>query len=253
MKARTILACGMAALALAACNKTKNDTGAPSAAESKVTITQANPPPGGTWADVVNQTGNGFMMGNPNAKVKLVEIGALTCPHCREFDETGVPTLIDKYVKTGQLSWEFRPYLLNGLDIPANLIASCNGTKSFFPLVRALYKDQSEWIGKIQAVPQDKMQQVQNLPPEQQFAQMASLAGLQDWAAARGVPQAKSAQCLRNQAEANKLVQFSGDVPNQFPDIPGTPSILIDGKMFEIKVGSPAWDQLKVGLDEALK
>ena len=48
------------------------------------------------------------MMGNPNAKVKLIEIGSLTCPHCREFDEKGVPTLIDKYVKTGQVSWEFR-------------------------------------------------------------------------------------------------------------------------------------------------
>ena len=41
------------------------------------------------------------MMGNPNAKVKLVEIGSLTCPHCREFDEKGVPTLVDKYVKIG--------------------------------------------------------------------------------------------------------------------------------------------------------
>ena len=95
----------------------------------------------------------GFMMGNPNAKVKLVEIGALTCPHCREFDEKGVPTLVDKYVKSGQVSWEFRTYLLNGFDIPAALIARCNGAKTYFPLVRAMYKDQPVWVGKIQATP----------------------------------------------------------------------------------------------------
>ena len=29
----------------------------------------------------------GFVMGNPNAKVKLIEFGSLTCPHCAEFEE----------------------------------------------------------------------------------------------------------------------------------------------------------------------
>src|SRR5438067_9637738 len=120
MKVRIFLACTMAALALAGCNTNKNQTQGTVVANETVAITQATPPPGGTWADVVNATSAGFMMGNPNAKVKLTEIGALTCPHCREFDETGVPELIDKYVKTGRVAWEFRPYLLNGLDIPAN-------------------------------------------------------------------------------------------------------------------------------------
>ena len=103
---------------------------------------------------VVNETAAGYMMGNPNAKVKLVEVGALTCPHCREFDEKGVPNLVDKYVKTGQVSWEFRNYMLHGLDVSATLIARCNGLKSFFPLVRAFYKDQPTWIGKISATPE---------------------------------------------------------------------------------------------------
>src|SRR5439155_7485003 len=103
----------MAALALAGCNKSKNQSTAVS--NDTVTITQATPPPGGDWTEVVNATSAGFLMGNPNAKVKLAEIGALTCPHCREFDETGVPELIDKYVKTGRVSSDFRPYLLNGL------------------------------------------------------------------------------------------------------------------------------------------
>ena len=26
-------------------------------------------------------------MGNPNAKVKLIEIGSLSCPHCRAFED----------------------------------------------------------------------------------------------------------------------------------------------------------------------
>src|SRR5206468_5999183 len=106
MKVRTFLICAMAALALAACNKKQSPSESGAVSNDTVTITQATPPPGGNWSDVVNATTAGFMMGNPNAKVKLTEIGALTCPHCREFDETGVPELIDKYVKAGRVSWE---------------------------------------------------------------------------------------------------------------------------------------------------
>jgi protein-disulfide isomerase len=249
MKPFAFLACAAAALAVTACNKSAEQGSAP-AADDTVKITQANPPPGGNWTDVVNETAAGFMMGNPSAKVKLIEIGALTCPHCRAFDEEGVPTLVDKYVKSGQVSWEFRPYLLHGLDLPTNLIARCNGTKSFFPLARALYHDQPDWIGKIQTVPQDKLEQVQNLPINQQFVQLASLAGLQDWAAARGVPQDKANQCLRDENEVNKLVQLSSDVPNQFPDFPGTPTFVINGKMLK---ETASWDKLRPQLDEALK
>ena len=249
MKRSAFLACAAATLALAGCNK-KNEQGGAPAADAGVKITTAKPPPGGNWSDVVNETAAGFMMGDPNAKVKLVEIGALTCPHCRAFDEEGVPTLIEKYVKTGQVSWEFRPYLLHGLDLPTNLIARCNGVKSFFPLARALYHDQPDWIGKLQAVPQAQLEQVQNLPVNQQFVELATLAGLQDWAAARGVPQDKANQCLRDENEVNKLVQLSSDVSTHFPDFPGTPSFVLNGTMLK---ETATWEKLKPQLDEALQ
>ena len=249
MKARILLTCAAAALALAGCNKNKNE--APSAAANEtVKITQANPPPGGDWTDVVNATAAGYMMGNPNAKVKLVEVGALTCPHCREFEEKGAPILEEKYVKSGQVSWEFRTYLLHGLDLPAALIATCNGAQSFFPLSKALYRDQEVWLGKVMAVPQAQLEQVQNLPINQQFVQLATLAGLQDWAAARGVPADKANQCLRDENEVNKLVQLSSDVSTQYPDFPGTPSFIINGTMLS---QTASWEKLQPQLDEALK
>src|SRR6476469_6687200 len=123
MKAQILLASAMAVLALAACNKNKNE-GAGTAVKETVKITQAAPPPGGTWADVTNATSaGGFMMGNPNAKVKLVEIGSLFCPVCKRFADEGVPTLVNDYVKTGKISWEFRPYIIHGpIDMAANLV-----------------------------------------------------------------------------------------------------------------------------------
>ena len=97
-------------------------------------------------------------MGNPDAKVKLIEYGSLTCPHCREFDETGVTPLINNYVKSGRVSYEFRNYVRDAFDLSASLVARCNGAKSFFPLERAMYKDQPTWVAKIQAVPQNQLE-----------------------------------------------------------------------------------------------
>lgn len=246
MKPYAFLACATALVALAGCNKNQSNV----TSNEPVKLEQVAPPPGGDWTEVVSATSAGFIMGNPNAKVKLVEIGALTCPHCRAFEEEGAPTLVDKYVKSGQVSWEFRPYLLHGLDLPAVLIASCNGAKSFFPLMKAMYGDQEKWVGNVEAAPAAQQDQVQNLPVNQQFVALARLAGLQDWAAARGVAQAKSNQCLSNEKEINRLVQVSGDVTNQFPSFEGTPSFVINGTMLD---KTAAWSVLKPQLDAALK
>lgn len=249
MLGRTFLIGAATALALAGCNKNNGGSTATAANES-VTITQANPPPGGTWADVVNETSDGVMMGNPNAKVKLVEIASLGCPFCKKFDEEGAPHLVD-YVKSGQMSWEFRPYLIHGpVDMAATLIVRCNGVKSFFPLMLALYKDQESWIGKVEAAPQDKLAQMQELPTQQVFGAFASLAGLQDWAAARGVPQAKSNQCLSDQKMIDHAVQVTANVTNQYPDFKGTPSFVLNGQLL---ADTASWDKLKPQLEAVLK
>ena len=61
------------------------------------------------WSRTVAVTPEGgFRMGNPAAHVKVVEYGSLACPHCRHFEETGYRPLVQKYVRTGQVSYEFR-------------------------------------------------------------------------------------------------------------------------------------------------
>ena len=46
-------------------------------------------------------------MGNPAAAVKLVEYGSLSCPHCAHFAESGFKPLVDKYVDSGKVSYEY--------------------------------------------------------------------------------------------------------------------------------------------------
>lgn len=246
MKPSVFLICAAAVIATAGCNSKQGDA----ATNAPVKLEQVSPPKGGDWSQVVNPTAaGGFMMGNPNAKLKLVEFGSMTCPHCAEFDEKGVPTLIEKYVKTGQLSWEFRNYVRDGFDVAASLIARCNGAKSFFPLTRALYKDQPNWVAKIQNTPEDQLKTMQDLPPGQQFVALGKVAGLPDWAAARGVAPAKANQCLGNERSVDQLVQMASDTTTQFPDFQGTPTFVLNGTMLE---KTATWEALEPQLKTAL-
>lgn len=248
MKRSHILVAAIAILASGACNAEKgSDAGTTTTGAAAPAV---KPPAGGDWSQVVAATpAGGFMMGNPNATVKLVEFGSMTCPHCREFDESGMQPLVDKYVKTGRVSFEFRNYVRDPFDLAGALIARCNGPKGFFPLTRAMFKDQPNWIAKLQTVPPEQQQALATLPPSRQFVEIAKLAGFQQWAAQRGLPSAKSTACLSNEAEVNRLVQMTSDVNSQFPQFPGTPSFTLNGELLD-KAGT--WPLLEPKLREAL-
>jgi protein-disulfide isomerase len=106
-------------------------------------------------------------------------------------------------------------------------------------------------MAKIQAADPAVMQQVQALPPQQQFGELAKVAGFQDWAAMRGLPAEKSAACLANQSEVDRLVQMQNDAVSSY-DIPGTPSFLLNGELVPIEPGSTPWQQLEAKIKSAL-
>jgi protein-disulfide isomerase len=207
------------------------------------------------WSTVVNPTpAGGFVMGNPGAKIKLVEYGSMTCPHCARFDASGVPNLIDKYVKTGEVSWEFRNYVRDALDLTAALIARCNGPRSFFPVTRTFFKEQPNWEARVQNLPQDRVKAVDDLPPKQKFAALADLSGLSQLAAARGLPPARSKQCLSNDSSINQLVKMTGNATTEYPDFKGTPTFVINGAMVDLGPVTEAqvWPALESKIRAAL-
>ena len=246
IKAATTMASALA-LVLAGCHSNQGNTGTSS---EDVKYANTTPPKGGDWSQVINATPDGgVMMGNPNAKVHLIEIGSLTCPHCREFEETAVDQLVAKYVKTGKVSYEFRNYIRDMFDLSAVLIAKCNRPEAFFPLSRAFYDDQPNWVGNVIKIPAAQQQAMQNLPENQIELEAAQAAGLLDWAAARGVPQAKSTQCLTDTKKIDEIVNQSGAISGQWPDFSGTPNFVINGTL-DTKIAK--WPDLDAALQKAL-
>jgi protein-disulfide isomerase len=245
MKSAYVMLAAAAIFASAACNAEKGTS-----ANTDNTPIKAIKAPNGDWSKLVSRTeAGGYIMGNPNADVKLVEFGSLTCPHCAEFDEKGGDKLINDYVKSGRVSWEFRNFVRDPFDLTASLLARCAGPDRFFPLSHELYADQRNWTSKIQEIPQEQFQALQSMGPEKQFLEIAKLSQLQQWAAQRGVPSGKSNVCLTDQNEINRLVQMNGDTTTQFPEFTGTPSFVINGKMLK---ETATWEKLEPQLRDAL-
>ena len=238
-----------AALFAAGCNKDKSATVDGGGDAPAVTATPVAAPNGGDWTTIVKATPEGgFVMGNANAKVKLVEYGSLTCPHCAEFDEKGVPSLIDNYVKKGLVSWEFRNYVRDPFDMTAAKLANCGGEASYFGLTRSFYADQKEWYGKIQQADPARLQAIQNAAPAVQFATIADIAGFLPWAAQRGLPREKAQACLADKALTDKLVKVNADAISNY-NLAGTPTFLINNNVVQ---NAATWVDLEPAIKRAL-
>lgn len=207
-------------------------------------------PNGGEWTEVVSATPEGgFVMGNPDAKVKVVEFASMTCGHCADFAATALPVLADKYVKSGQVSLEIRNFVRDPADVAAALLARCNGPAPFFKLTDQIFGAQEEWIGKLQQMPASEQQRLQSMTPNDAAAMMARQAGLVDFVRLRGVPTEKAEACLADKEQLQKLVGMTGAAQSQH-QVMGTPAFLING---QLAPDTASWPMLEPKIQQALR
>lgn len=227
MKAYSGLALIALSLTLAACGKSEEGakpTGEPVAAVA--------PPAGTSWSQTVSETPDGYyLMGNPDAKVKLVEFGSYTCSHCKDFTAEASEE-INKLVDTGKMSFEFRPYVRDPIDISTALLARCGGKDIYYPLSEQFFANQTAMFDKVQAMGDARYQAVMSAPPAQRFGQLASDLGLVEFAQQRGISADQAKQCLADTAAAEKLAKGVETANSQY-QITGTPSFLINGVLVD--------------------
>src|SRR3546814_8233 len=108
---RTILLTSMGALALAACGESKTDP-----AKEQEVVAKVAPPAGKSWSEIVRVDGDGMVMGNPEAPIKLEEFGAFTCGHCAKFTQDSHEELKRDFIDTGRVSYKLTPFMLHPVD-----------------------------------------------------------------------------------------------------------------------------------------
>lgn len=247
MKKTLALATLSLALAVTGCGKKEGES---NTANMAAPAAPGAPYTGKDWSETIVKTPEGgFRMGNPDAPVKLVEYASITCPHCRDFTKTGGEILKTSYVRTGKLSWEYRNFVLNPLDVAATLVARCQGPETFFPFIEQLYATQTEWVGKFNSVDEKTLQSVGTLPQQEQFTKLVELSGLQDFFKAHGVPDDRIKACLSDKNALAELLKIREHGANE-DKVDGTPNFLINGERQE---GVYDWPGLETKLREHVR
>lgn len=245
MRTRLILTLAVAPLALAAC---KSEPAATSSEAPKgEPVAAVAPPAGKAWTEVVEVTADGgYKMGNPNAPIKLMEYGALSCSHCAEFSETASKELLADFVSSGKVSYELRFFMLNALDVPATLLATCGAPEAVIPLADQFWAFQKTMFSNLQAAGDAQMQAAGSLPPQQRFGALAKLGGMDTFFASRGIAQAQGASCLADLNKATALANATNKATTEM-GVTGTPTFFLNGT----KVDGNTWPVIKTALQNA--
>lgn len=243
MNTRTLLLSFLAAapLALAACSETETADGA---IEGEALPTIAAPA-GTSWTETVTVSEEGgYVIGNPDAPLKLVEYASHTCGACANFAATGKPG-IKEYVATGVLSFEQRNLVRDPIDLTIATLVRCGAKENMQPLSDQAWASLNEIFANIQAN-QAQYEAAGSQPVSQRFITIAEAAGLIDFFSARGLSADQARTCLAD-TEAIEAIADASSAQAEELGINATPTFLLNGRKLDVA----SWDKLEPVLQRA--
>lgn len=85
-------------------------------------------------------------LGDPKAKVTMIEYASASCPHCARFNNDVFPEFKKKYVDTGKVRYVFREYLTAPVQVAAAgfLLSRCAGKDKYFAVLDSIFRAQEE-------------------------------------------------------------------------------------------------------------
>ncbi len=87
---------------------------------------------------------HGTVLGSPSAPVTLREWVDLQCPYCQAFETTAMPTIVDRYVRTGKVKVDVRIIAFIGPDSQRGRLAALAAGEQdrLFNFAELLYQNQ---------------------------------------------------------------------------------------------------------------
>jgi protein-disulfide isomerase len=146
------------------------------------------------------------VLGDPaTAKAILIEYASFSCPHCRDFHQTIVPSLKADWVDQGKLLYVYRDFPLNAPALWASMVANCMEGERYFAFVDLLYKNQESWLG------------ASDIPAA--LKQYAQIAGMDD---------ATFERCINDAAEIDRIVAHVEYAQATY-GVDSTPAVILNG------------------------
>ncbi|WP_454597212.1 DsbA family protein [Qipengyuania sp. SM2507] len=216
------------ALALSACGSGAEETGS---LEGEP-IAEVPAPEGQQWSDLVTVTeSDGYLLGNPDAPIKVMEYASLTCPACAAFAQDGADQLKEEYVNTGRVSFELRNQIHGPHDLMLAQLVRCGADETYHPLSDQVWKNLQSVLGPVFEREQ-QFQQALALPEDQRFVAAADVAGFYDFFAARGISEDQARSCLADFAAMTTIADNSTQQSNDL-GVTGTPTFFVNGSKLD--------------------
>lgn len=149
------------------------------------------------------------VLGNPNAKVIIIEYFSYTCVHCAYYHRSIFHELKSKYIDTGKIAYVIREFIPSIKDLDAAVLARCSKNKEdFLKFTEVLLQQQEGWI------PSNKYRDI--------LVKIAKLGG---------IGEDRYYECLEDENLKESLISKTKKVFG-IPKFVGTPSFFINGTLF---------------------
>ena len=151
-------------------------------------------------------------MGNPQAKVTVIEYASVGCPVCAKWQKEVYPAFKAKYIDTNKIHYVFREMLVGGdaeVQVAASgfLVARCAGKDKYFTVTDAIFKDQQQAFEA----------------PRETLLDVAKSVGMTEDQFNKCVSDEKALQALNDRVEHH----------NRDDKVNSTPTFVINGKQLE--------------------
>lgn len=167
-------------------------------------------------------------MGNPKAKVVLIEYGAPSCSICAYFFQNEFPKLKQNYIDTGKIFYVFRVFPLRELDGDSEKMARCLPEDKYFTFIDQLWRNQPKW---------DNAEYPGITDAHAALVQQGRIAGMTS---------EQVDQCINNKNEDDRINKVAAEAEQRY-SINATPTFILDGT--PLSAGSVPYDQLSKDLD----
>ena len=167
-------------------------------------------------------------LGNPKAKVVLLEYAAPSCPVCAAFNAQSFAAPKAKYIDTGKVFYVFRVFPLRADDGTAEKIARCLPEDKYFSFIDLLFRNQPKW--------------------DVEYGVTDVHAGLVLMGRIAGMSADQVDKCIDNKTEDDRINKVAADGESKY-NITGTPTFVVNGNA---QPSGNDYDGLSKALDAAL-
>ena len=174
-------------------------------------------------------------LGDPNAKVTVVEYASVACPICAQFNNEVFPAFRKKYIDTNKVHYVFREALTGNPVLAASgfLLARCSGKDNYFKVTDAVMRGQDQLYEP----------NSENLRPgaaRDMLLKIAQEVGMNEDQMTKCLTDASAIKALNDRAE-----KFAKE-----DNVSATPTFVINGKQY---VGYKSLDELDAALKPLVK